>query len=195
MVRLVICDVGEVVHMSTDVVPAIARTLGITREEFRAAMARHYKLLERGEIDVDTFWDHFSRSTGIRVSEDLLAKFFTPVPNPEMVSLIKQLKAEVRVVAGTNTFAPHYAIHLQRGDYSVFDAVYASHLMGVAKPDPGFYSYILDKESVGVQEAVHIDDNPVNVRAAEQYGLRAIAYTDPGAVRGHLQKLGLLNNA
>jgi FMN phosphatase YigB (HAD superfamily) len=105
------------------------------------------------------------------------------------VTIIDTLKNGARVVAGTNTISPHYEIHLQKGDYRVFDAVYASHLMGLAKPDPAFYTYILEHEDCPADRAVFVDDFPENVEAARQLGIHSFVFTDTEKLKKNLAAL------
>ena len=103
--------------------------------------------------------------------------FFNPKLNPAMVYLIEHLKQYHRVVCGTNTIAAHYAHHVEHGDYGGFDVVYASHIMGIAKPRVEFYEHILTSEGVTASQAVFIDDRLENVKAARQINMRAIHFT------------------
>lgn len=95
-----------------------------------------------------------------------------------MLAIVERLKSEARVVIGTNTIAPHYEIHLRNGDYNAFDAVYASHLIGLAKPDPAFYRHILGAENRHPGETVFVDDTDINVVAAREAGVHAFLFLD-----------------
>ena len=94
------------------------------------------------------------------------------------MDLIKQLKGRSRVVCGTNTLDPHYDYHLSRGHYDIFDAVFASNKIGLSKPDPEFYRYILRDEGVNPENAFFVDDTEVNVLSAERMGINATLFTD-----------------
>lgn len=126
---------------------------------------------------------------GLVIEEDLLTRHFHPELDREVVEIINRLKTECRVVAGTNTIAPHYNLHLERGDYEVFDAVYASHLIGQAKPDLAFYSYILDRERCPPERAVFVDDGHTNVKAAGTLGIHSLLFTDAGQLKKDLAAL------
>jgi putative hydrolase of the HAD superfamily len=149
-----------------------------------------FKELTTGRISVGEFAQRFSKNSGQVMEEDLLTRFFSPKLDPDVVAIIDGLKNQARVVAGTNTIAPHYGIHEQRGDYGIFDAVYASHLMGLAKPDPAFYSYILDKEGYSPKQTVFIDDLPANVEAAQSLGIPSLLFTDAVRLNNDLSTLG-----
>ena len=65
---------------------------------------------------------------------------------------------------------------MKNGDYDVFEKVYPSHLLNVAKPDQNFYNIILDYESVKPEDTIFIDDNTKNVESASNMGIKAILY-------------------
>ncbi len=173
-----IFDMGNVLSLNVDVVPAIAAELGIDAAEIAAFSGNDFDELSVGAIDADRYWEAFNRRFGVRVREDLLITRFHPVLDQRVKNLILALKrGGSRVVCGTNTFEKHYLHHLRRGDYDVFDKVYASHLLGVAKPSPEFFLRILGEESWRPGEVVFVDDMPANVRAAADLGIHAVLYT------------------
>ncbi len=94
--------------------------------------------------------------------------------------------AGYRIVAGTNTIDDHFRYHTERGDLDIFDAVYASHQIGLAKPDPAFYQYILNAESTAPERSVFFDDRSENVDAACGLGITAFRFTDCASLRRDL---------
>jgi FMN phosphatase YigB (HAD superfamily) len=175
--RLFIFDMGGVVSRATDVVPAIARHLGLADAEFLRLAGEDLAGLQVGSVSPALFWRRFARTSGIPVRDELWGRFFRPVPDPEVVAVIGALKSRGRVVCGTNTIEPHYAIHTVLGDYGCFDAVYASHLIGAAKPDPAFYLRILREEGAAPEQTFFVDDVAKNVEAARRLGIAACVFT------------------
>lgn len=175
---LYIFDMGGVVSFNTDVFPDVHRHLGISEEEFLTIAGETLEKLTIGEISTDEFWDRFSGQYGKKVEEELFGKFFHPRLNPGTVDLIKTIKHHSRVVCGTNTFDPHYNCHLGLGDYDIFDAVYASNRIGRSKPNPEFFTYILENESIEPGQAVFVDDTEKHVIGAKDVGLKAILFKD-----------------
>jgi putative hydrolase of the HAD superfamily len=187
MVKLYIFDMGGVVAHNAAIVGAIAAHLGISEDEFfrgtgsdpAASHTSPYHLgdisaIMRGEIDSAQFWNNFTRRTGIAVPGDPWYDFFYPALDKGTTAIIAGLRSRgCRVVCGTNTLEAHYRKHREQGDYSVFDTVYASHLMGLIKPDPAFWRFILEKEQRRPEEAFFVDDLEENIRAAKTLGLNA----------------------
>jgi putative hydrolase of the HAD superfamily len=190
-IKLYIFDMGGVVAHNAAIVESIASGLGISEEVFfrgagsdpAVSRTSPYHLgdigaIMRGELDSERFWNNFTKRTGIPVSGDPWYDFFNPVPDEKTAALISGLKNQGRrVVCGTNTLEAHYRKHQERGDYSPFDKVYASHLMGVIKPDPAFWRFILEKENALPGETFFIDDLEENIRAAEKLGLKTHLFT------------------
>jgi HAD superfamily hydrolase (TIGR01509 family) len=177
-VTLYIFDMGGVVARDNDVFPDVLSYLDITREEFLTFAGENLEKLFNGKVSPDEFWARFSRRYGREVKEELFGKFFHPSIDQEVIALIRQVKAGSRVVCGTNTFDPHYDYHLSRGQYLIFDAVFASNKIGLSKPDPEFYRYILKNEGVNPENTFFVDDTEVNVLSAERMGINATLFRD-----------------
>jgi HAD superfamily hydrolase (TIGR01509 family) len=189
VIRLYIFDMGGVVSLGTDLSAQIADRLGLAGADIHEMAREDFDALVRGAITVAEFWERFSRRIGHSVEEDLWTTFFEPTPNPPVVELVRELKSRARVVVGTNTITPHYQIHQDNGDYAIFDTVYASQLIGLAKPDPAFYRHILENEGCRPEQAVFVDDMEANVEAARGLGIHALLFRDAGLLRRQLAQL------
>jgi putative hydrolase of the HAD superfamily len=190
--KLFIFDMGGVAVRNVAVTALIASRLGISEADFfrgagsdpAATHTSPYHLgdvaaLMRGEIDAPRFWGNFAERTGIAAAGDPWYDCFDPVPDEGTAALVRKLRAGgCRVVCGTNTINAHYRRHLERGDYAPFDEVYASHLMGIIKPDPAFWRFILEKENTPPDAAFFTDDLEENVRAAEKVGIPAHVFVN-----------------
>jgi len=173
----IIFDMGNVLALEVDVVPPIAEKLGMTIDRLLEFSRDRFSDLMIGVGSADEYWKAFNEKFHTDVREDLLATLFHPVTDVRVKKLILDLKASGhRVVCGTNTFEKHYRHHLKRGDYEGFDSVYASHLMGVAKPSEAFFEYILRREGWTGPETLFIDDRDANVVSAARLGIRAFLY-------------------
>ena len=186
---LYIFDMGGVVSINTDVFPSVHQHLGINEKEFLTLAGENLEKLTIGEISTEEFWNRFSGPYGRKVEEELFGKFFHPRLNPGTVDLIKTLKHHSRVICGTNTFDPHYNCHLSLGDYDIFDAVYASNMIGRSKPNPEFFTYILENEGVEPGRAIFVDDTEKHVIGAKKAGLKSILFKDAESLKLDLDRL------
>jgi FMN phosphatase YigB (HAD superfamily) len=189
MMELYIFDMGGVVSLNTDVSGRIAERLEIASDQWRDLFHEDFIGLMAGSITAEQFWRRVFTVTGRRVDEDLWASYFHPVGNDEVISTIRELKAEARVVAGTNTIESHYQVHERNGDYDIFDRVYASQRIGLVKPDPAFYNHILEEEDCSPERTAFVDDFPENVAAARKLGIHALLYTEAGKLKRELDTL------
>lgn len=191
---LYIFDMGGVVTVNTNVIPSIAEQLEITEEKFFQSAGEDWEKLLGGKIDNQQFWIRISQKIHREIKGNLFKKYFHPSRNHKVIQIIRDLKKRHRVVCGTNTFQTHYQYHLEKGDYNFFDTVYASHLMGIVKPDPLFYQHILDKELMTKERAIFIDDTEENVIAARNMGIRSIHFINSNFLKDELEKYHLIAN-
>lgn len=188
--RLYIFDEGGVLIRRHMIIAEVAAALGLAHEALRRLLPPDIGLLARGEIDSAEFWRRFSARTGIAPGENYLETLFKPVKDEPTFELVRSLARHARVVCGTNTIDCHHSINERLGMYEPFHAVYASHLMHVAKPDPAFWLAILRAEGVRPEEAFFTDDSPENVEAARRLGIHAWLYTDAESLARILRQSG-----
>ena len=188
--RLFIFDMGGVMCTNTNVVESICKELNLNKRDFfDFAKSENFVKIQSGKMSMNDFWKEFSERSGLDVNKDYFETMFNPQRNEEMYQLVNQLKENHRVVAGTNTIDSHYRKHRNNGDYDVFEVVYPSNLMGVAKPNADFYRIILEKESHQPEETVFIDDNIDNIESAAKLGITAIHFTSYEDLKEKIKKL------
>ncbi|WP_143307014.1 HAD family hydrolase [Chitinophaga vietnamensis] len=74
-----------------------------------------------------------------------------------------------------------------------FDGIVVSGREKQRKPSPSFYHLLLDRYHVKAAEALFIDDNPRNVKAAEALGINSILFTDPVQLQHALSDKNILS--
>jgi putative hydrolase of the HAD superfamily len=185
---LFVFDLGNVVIRGIHILGKVAEHDSLPRQEFFDDYRRYDTPLMEGTISTADYWVHVERKFGIKVDGDPFEREFSPVFDDDIVRLARQLRAAGRrVVCGSNTFAPHWEIIDRMGALDLFDATYASHLMGIAKPSPLFYRHILDREGFEPGQAYFLDDNEENIGSASKLGMRCLLYAD--GIRDASEKL------
>jgi len=175
--KLYIFDMGNVIITNVYVNSAISRKLGISLEAFNMFYAEPADRMMIGNLSPENFWVEYTHFSGIPVKEDLLRTCFNPVENSGMTDLLSTLRSRgARVVCGTNTYESHYSYMEKSGVFDHFDAIYASHIMGIAKPDVEFYKHILKSENIRPEDAFFTDDLEVNIIAAKSIGMHAVLF-------------------
>lgn len=147
---------------------------------------------DRGRISQDKMFEELGKIAHAPASV-LLGEFWKYVRvRPDTVALIKDVKKHYPVGLLTNAIVPFlYQIFEQNGLNGLFDATLVSSEEGLAKPDAEFYQRLLKKMDVAAEDAVFLDDNPVNIKGAEAVGLNTVLFTDAAAARVELQKMGV----
>jgi len=199
--RLYIFDEGGVISRNFMIGGEAARRMGISAEEFYRIIAVDEQAFMRGDIDSAELWRRFESRGGPHPAENYWATLFRPTVDVPTFDLVNELRAGLRrqsaeggprgrAVCGTNTIAEHYAYHKAHGQYGCFDEVYASQIMRLAKPEPEFWRYILEREHAAPQDTFFADDFVENIEAAAKFGINARLYTGADALRRDLAALG-----
>lgn len=72
-----------------------------------------------------------------------------------------------------------------------FEVAAVSADLGVLKPDPAIYRWLLDEADLEPSECVFMDDVPRNVAGAEASGMKAFTFTTAAKAREDLRSLGV----
>jgi glucose-1-phosphatase len=184
---LFIFDLGGVLFSNNVVIPSIADVLGTSTDILLSRLNPALMDLLTGSIAVEGFWALADATFPGHPHDNLWSTLYHPTQDECVASVLADLRGRGhRVVAGTNTIDDHYRYHACRGEFDLFDTVYASHIMGLAKPDPAFYQHILRSEERSPAESVFIDDKVENVDAARKLGFKALRFTDCSTLRRDL---------
>ncbi len=98
------------------------------------------------------------------------------------IDWIKQNNSKYNIFLYSNTNQIHHDYFIAEFEnkvanypfVSLFKKPYYSHEMGMRKPDPASFSYILEKEGLVASETLFIDDNEPNILAAASVGLQVL---------------------
>lgn len=178
---LFLFDMGNVVVKNITMLGKIAKRWNLDREEFFTDYLHYEFPLMDGTFSSAQYWAHVKEVFGTEVEGDPFYDAFEPVFNDEIISLIAKLRAAgKRVVCASNTIDPHWRILDAMGALSLFDEVYASHLMRTTKPSRHFFMQILQSEGCPIEQAYFIDDHEPNIERARSFGLASLLYADKG---------------
>ena len=110
------------------------------------------------------------------------------------VEILAELRESGTPLYGlTNWSAETYPPALERfGFLQWFRGVLVSGEVGVIKPEPRIFELLIERFAIIPEHAVYIDDVEANAAAARTFGILAIHFTTPAALRAELIELGLL---
>jgi 2-haloacid dehalogenase len=115
-------------------------------------------------------------------------------PIQESVDILAELKdRQTPLYALTNWNDETFAHALKRFAFlDWFDGLVVSGKEKTIKPEPQIYRILMERYSIDPREAVFIDDNEANVKAAQGLGFTGIHFTSPEGLRRGLQSVRLL---
>lgn len=202
-IKNIIFDLGNVLYdIDFDIMYARFDQLGIPNFENHFTLNKSDALffdLEKGLISETEFCEGFNALYQLELSKAQIIDAWNSLLIGFRKSSMDWVKANQQQYATflySNTNQIHYDYFIQQytreigGDFeSLFKKPYYSHEMGMRKPDPASFQYILDQEGLNAAETLFIDDNGPNVLAAESVGLQVL-YLKPGMfIESELPKL------
>jgi glucose-1-phosphatase len=109
------------------------------------------------------------------------------------LELVRRVRGDVLKVILSNTNPLHWRRLVERFDLTAsFDAVFASHLTGLHKPDPGAYLHVMRELGHPPAAFFYVDDNRECVDTALQLGMHAIRVRGVNDLEAALQQAGCL---
>ena len=189
-IRAIIFDMGGVLLKTANSNPrnALAKRFGTTRAELESFTFSSDSSLrsEIGEITDKEHWETVLRKFGQPINNYLAIYdeyFCGDAIDEELMSYATSLKPKYRLGLLSNAWMNARPLLKVRFQFiEAFDVSLFSYEIGLRKPNPAIFKYMVGKMGVGAEEALFIDDIPANVEGAQIAGLQAIRYTDTPAL-------------
>jgi putative hydrolase of the HAD superfamily len=166
-----------------------------TRELF-GLTADVWSAFERGHLGPETFVARFAEHWPLALPADaFLREFECWVRDlyPGAAALLDSLRPSFRLAALSNTNAVHWRrMTGVLGIDRLFDRAFASHEIGLRKPDAEVYEYVLAALDIRATDVVFFDDTEANVAGAKQVGINAHRVDGVEELRACLSELGYL---
>jgi putative hydrolase of the HAD superfamily len=192
-VKNIIFDLGNVLYdIDFEIMYKRFHELGIHNFEKHFTLNQSDPLffdLEKGFIDEVAFCSRFNQLYNLSLNKDQIIKAWNSLLigfREKSLDWLKSNQSNFSLFLYSNTNQPHQDYFLAQytreigGDFNaLFKKPYYSHEMGMRKPDPASFQYILDQEGLIAAETLFIDDNEPNIAAAASVGLQVL-YLQPG---------------
>lgn len=150
---------------------------------------------ETGRCTPEAFADRFIADWALDLPrEAFLARFpdWTRAPYDGAVELLCGLRGRYVLACLSNINAIHWercAVGMGLG--ALFDHCFASHLIGLHKPDPALFDHVARTLGRPPVEILFFDDTPVNVEGARACGFDAHLVRGLDGLRATLERLGI----
>jgi len=190
-------DLGGVLVHWDGVEPLIALTGGrLDREQARLFWlnSEWIRPLETGQCSPEEFARGAVRELNIELSPGEFLEAFRSWdrgPLPGSADLLQALRPQFTLACLSNNNELHWRQRPLRELVRWFHHCYASFEIGLMKPDPAAYQYVISALSLPPDSILFFDDNPECVTAALAVGMRAIVAKGPAMVREKLDDLGV----
>ena len=201
MIKNIIFDMGNVL-IKFDPEFFIHR-VGVSDEnDVQILMREIYKSVEWSMMDRGTLSDQEASEIMIKRIPEHLRQYVSkltyqwdrpilPIEGAE--ELLRELKTNgynLYLLSNASVNQKNYWLNIPGSEY--FDGVVVSSYIGLVKPQPEIFKYILDKYNLEADECVFIDDSTLNVEGATYSGLKGIVFhNDYKEVREKLINLGV----
>jgi len=179
MINTIIFDFGDIfINLEKDKALAEFEKLGLSGPNNELLEAN--EMFERGQIKEDQFLETFQKFLPEADIEEIRSAWNAVIGEFPLYRLefLQLLSTKYRLFLLTNTdqihineFEENVGASFFSDFYQCFEKVYYSFEMGMRKPDPQIFSYILNKHDLSPKRTLFIDDKKENTDAAAALGI------------------------
>ena len=195
-IRAIAVDLGGVLLLSNpdrDIRWA-AKELGLSVEEVRRVLwkGEDVEAANRGHITAEEYFARAAPRLGVPASHVgmIVEALFAGVLNEPMVNWLANQRSSVRISAFTNNWSFVDRILENHHVLNLFDTVVNSADVGCCKPSPCIYDALLARLDIKADEIVVVDDQQVNIDAANAIGFHGVLYEDMERLIRAVESLG-----
>lgn len=154
--------------------------------------ARH----ERGEIASKEYFAYLATALQLTATFDQIEQGWNAIFVGEIErtrEFVESMRGKVPCYAFTNTNASHMAkwSELFPNVVGAFDCIFASHQMGLRKPERAAFDRICSATSIPAAKFLFFDDLHENVQAARDAGLQGVLVQTPDDVIKAVRSYGI----
>lgn len=197
--RAVVFDYGMVLtgQQDPESYAALLRITGLQAEQFEPLYWADRNDYDLGHLTGTAFWQKLLHDAGL--SQDTVeelnqwdARMWT-TQNPAMVAWQQQLKKRGLLTAILSNMGDSVLASIEREFAWIknFDVLVWSFQLGIAKPDPAIYEYVLKLLGTRPEETLFLDDRSINIEAARALGFQALQFSTVEQLRDDLIASGL----
>jgi glucose-1-phosphatase len=186
-IKNIIFDLGEVItdvhfHKTFDAFDQLAGKSTHELYNFHKQTLA-FDLFETGKISAQDFRDSIRKLFDKPLSDRQIDEAWnamighTPLEKLQFLSALRPTY-KTFILSNTNIIHIEAINHYLQKNYQIdslspfFDAVYLSHEIGLRKPDPQSWIYILERHNLQPHETLFIDDKAENTDAAQKIGMK-----------------------
>jgi len=150
---------------------------------------------ESGKIEGTAFYEEVCRRIGIRIPWPDFLEAWDSVFDQSLLpdDMLAAVAHNVHLWAISNTNKLHFEFMARQFTFlRHFEGLILSYEVGALKPDARIFLHALEKTHAQPSEVLFVDDQEVNVRAAQDLGIDAFQFLNPDQFAVELKSRGLL---
>ncbi|MCP4076579.1 MAG: HAD family phosphatase [Gammaproteobacteria bacterium] len=152
---------------------------------------------EKGLTNAVTFAETLREDLEIEASPEEIIKHFTDWPIGLFTGsheILKSLENKYRLAVLSNTNELHWPrITSEFGINNYFEHIFASHRLGMAKPEIEIFEYVISEMNVEPGNILFLDDNHNNVAASKGLGIHGVHVSGITQVHQILIEMGAID--
>lgn len=152
---------------------------------------------DAGKMSFDAFAEGLLAEVGSSTDKEAFKETFRAWPRglfDGALDLVSSIKPEFHRAILSNTNAAHWPRLMgEMGLAGHFHRYFASHQVGLVKPDRAIYQHVINQLQVEAEEILFIDDNQINIDAAKALGMQAYRVKAIDEARRVLNRFGVLS--
>lgn len=154
-------------------------------------------LFEAGKVTPDEFFAKVKETLNLKIDYHAFLPiwneifFFSP-KNHKVFSIASRLKGNYRIAVLSNVNVLHFE-YLKKSFpiFAIFDHVFTSFELGVAKPEQAIYQNVLKILGIPAEKAFYTDDRAELVESARALGVQGFVFTGTEQLEKDLRSLGI----
>ncbi|MEM3839508.1 MAG: HAD family phosphatase [Candidatus Micrarchaeaceae archaeon] len=179
MIKVILFDLGNVIisYKPNEYFRYLSRVTGRPLSQVMHELNRYGIQMETGKIRKTQFDSVIKRKMGTKSMAWL--EYYSKHAHIKQGALLfaKQLRSMgYQIGCLTNIDSGAYYYSIRNFDMSVFSKRFASFRIGLRKPDPRIYKYVIRRLGVKPCEIMLIDDMYSNISAARKAGMKAVHF-------------------
>lgn len=184
-IKNIILDLGGVlINLDYDKLNKSLSSLGLSNAFSKAKQIELFDKLEEGKISDENFLREFNELAKANHNHQTIINAWNSIlldfPQ-ERLHLLRLLAEKYRMFLFSNTNSIHIneVYNILKRDCGVndlnqyFERIYLSNELGLRKPKPEGFKFILEDNQLNANETLFIDDSPQHVEGAKKVGLNA----------------------
>jgi glucose-1-phosphatase len=183
MIKVIAFDYGGVLGTDADAwtttFKKVLEVSGLTNSEMLKIWEKHWPKLKIGKEEIINYWADAAKKKDI--NPEILRNIYNEsiTIDSKMLNLAKSMKNKHKLIILSNDTVDWMDAKKEKFNLlNIFEKIYCSGNMGIAKPNKEIFEYVLKDLNIKPGELLFIDNQENNIEAANSLGIKTILFVD-----------------